>query len=222
MKAVAQPTKHNAEANAVRRRIKKHLRTKRLGQFGLELYVVRNFLPLEVCAQMKALIDTGCTTAPVLTTAETLGWTPSDEMIFPEGDPLCTTIDKKILNWSGIDPRKGENLHGQRYAPGQKYGVHNDAFEWDGPFWEQERCNGGQRTWTAMIYLNTPEAGGETLFPYATLSLTPKPGMLVFFYSQSETGDASPAAIHEAMEVTAGKKYILVKFFREEIIPPDC
>jgi prolyl 4-hydroxylase len=213
--------KHIAEANAVRRRIKKHARIEKLGEFGLELYVLRGFLPLDTCTQMIKLIDSGCTTAPVLTTAETLGWQPSDEMIFPENEPLHRSVDTKILGWSGIDRRKGETLHGQRYAHGQKYGLHNDAFNWDGPFWETERLNGGQRTWTAMVYLNTPEVGGETVFPFANLSLTPEPGMLVFFYSQNENGDAHRAAVHEASEVTAGEKYILVKFFREDIVPPD-
>lgn len=50
------------------------------------------------------------------------------------------------------------------YVNGQKYDVHYDAFH---DSVNSRRENGGQRVVTFLMYLSTPEEGGETVFPFA-------------------------------------------------------
>jgi prolyl 4-hydroxylase len=47
---------------------------------------------------------------------------------------------------------------------GQKYEPHTDYFH---DSYNSRPDNGGQRVATVLIYLATPEEGGETVFPHA-------------------------------------------------------
>lgn len=57
-----------------------------------------------------------------------------------------------------------EGLQVLHYVDGQKYEVHYDTFHDEV---NQRKEVGGQRTVTMLMYLSTPEEGGETVFPYA-------------------------------------------------------
>ena len=57
--------------------------------------------------------------------------------------------------------RNGEPLQGQRYQQGQRFREHADFFYIDQPYWAEYEPHGGQRTWTAMIYLNEPGGRGR-------------------------------------------------------------
>jgi hypothetical protein len=50
-----------------------------------------------------------------------------------------------------------------KYKLGQEYQAHFDYF-----FHEEGTANGGNRMATVLLYLNTPDEGGETVFPIAT------------------------------------------------------
>src|SRR3546814_1167868 len=56
-------------------------------------------------------------------------------------------------------------MQGQRYAPGQHFRAHHDYFHESEYYWQRMKNEGGQRTWTAMIYLNDVAEGGATWFP---------------------------------------------------------
>ena len=62
-----------------------------------------------------------------------------------------------------IDPAHGEPLQGQRYDVDQEFKPHCDWFNPDGQDYEKYCSVAGQRTWTFMIYLNEPEAGGAPI-----------------------------------------------------------
>jgi prolyl 4-hydroxylase len=66
-----------------------------------------------------------------------------------------------------MEPAFGETLQGQRYAVGQQFKPHHDFFYTDQPYWPAQVASGGQRTWTAMAFLNDVEAGGHTFFERA-------------------------------------------------------
>lgn len=51
-----------------------------------------------------------------------------------------------------------------KYVDGQKYEPHTDYFH---DTYNSRPDNGGQRVATVLIYLATPEEGGETVFPHA-------------------------------------------------------
>ena len=51
-----------------------------------------------------------------------------------------------------------------KYEDGQKYEPHNDYFH---DMVNADSAHGGQRIATVLMYLATPEEGGETVFPLA-------------------------------------------------------
>ena len=74
---------------------------------------------------------------------------------------------------------------------------------------------GDQRTWTAMAFLNEPEAGGQTQFPKVNVRITPRAGNLFAWNNMDATGAPNPYTLHQGCPVTAGVKYIITKWYRE-------
>lgn len=130
-------------------------------------------------------------------------------------DDRVRAIDLTICDLMGLDERHGETLQGQLYAPGQFFKTHHDFFHTDQAYWPAQEASGGQRTWTAMIYLDRPESGGETAFDYAGLTVPPKPGMLLMWDNMDANGAPNLYAAHQGKPVEAGVKHIVTKWFRE-------
>ena len=99
------------------------------------------------------------------------------------------TIEAKLTGLLGIDPLHGETIQGQRYAVGQQFKPHHDFFYRDQPYWPEMEKSGGQRTWTAMIFLNEPEGGGQTAFPKASVKVTPRTGNLLAWNNLDAIGE---------------------------------
>jgi prolyl 4-hydroxylase len=199
----------------VRRKLKKHERVEIIGQAGLDLYIVQGFLTAEECEIVVALIDADAHPSTLYAGTETLGFRTSYSCNLDAYHPIVTRIERRICELAGIDMRHGETLQGQRYTAAQQFKPHHDFFHTSQAYWEQERPNGGQRTWTAMIYLNEPEAGGETNFPKAGLCVSPRTAMLVMWNNMDELGAPNDLTLHEGCPVTTGTKYIVTKWFRE-------
>ena len=125
------------------------------------------------------------------------------------------SIEEKINALMGIDPVQGESIQGQRYAPGQQFKPHHDFFYTDQAYWQEMDKVGGQRTWTAMVFLNEPEAGGQTNFPKANIRITPRTGNLLTWNNMDEYGEPNPYSLHQGMPVEAGVKYVITKWYRE-------
>ena len=68
-------------------------------------------------------------------------------------DPLINRLTERIHHLMNLPPDHGEGLQVAHYLPGQSYGFHEDAFD------------GAPRAYTFLAFLNTPEGGGETIFP---------------------------------------------------------
>ena len=102
----------------------------------------------------------------------------------------------RFVHIGALDERRmiGEPLQGQRYRVGEEYRHHRDHFRIDKPHWQVERRRGGQRTWTAMVYLNAVEEGGETDFPELDLKIAPEPGLLVLWDNMDRQGMPNPAS----------------------------
>jgi hypothetical protein len=74
----------------------------------------------------------------------------------------------------------------------------------------------GNRTWTVMIYLNEPEAGGATRFKAIDKIVQPETGKLLAWNNRRPDGSLNPATIHQGMKVRSGVKYVITKWFREK------
>lgn len=129
-------------------------------------------------------------------------------------DPLLRSIEKRIASLTKIPVENGENLHVLHYGIGGEFQAHCDFFNAT-PGGKQCESYGGQRVATVVMYLNTPESGGETEFPYANLSIKPKKGDAVLFYNLTPTGEVDPHSLHCGSPVIAGEKWIMTKWIRE-------
>jgi prolyl 4-hydroxylase len=182
---------------------------------GMKLWYVPDFLPqagrdflierIEYNRQRSALLDD----VPVQE-----GRT-SDSSNLDRWDERVRAVDRRICALMGLDERRGETLQGQRYAPDQYFRPHHDYFRSDQSYWPAQQAMGGQRTWTAMIFLNAPEAGGDTYFPDAGMKVAPLPGLLLMWDNMKRDGAPNPKSLHEGCTVEAGVKYIVTKWFRE-------
>ena len=132
------------------------------------------------------------------------------------GDELMVQrIEAALAECTGIDPRYGEPIQGQRYAVGQEFKPHTDYFEPSGLDYHKFCGVAGNRTWTVMIYLNEPDAGGATRFKAIDKLVQPEPGKHLAWSNLRPNGTPNPSTLHHAMKVRAGTKYVITKWFRE-------
>ena len=124
---------------------------------------------------------------------------------------LGERLEWRICDLLGLDPRYAETMQGCHYEEGQEYKEHPDFFD---P--ATSTCIGklGQRSYTAMVYLNDVEEGGKTVFPNCDISLTPKRGMAVVWNNLNFDGTVNQDSVHKANPVLKGTKTIITKWFR--------
>ncbi len=209
-------TKKRADlGKQVRRRMLRHERVQEVEQAGLVLYFVQGFMTPEECTGMMELIDADAHPSTLYSGTEIDGFRTSYSCNLEPLHPLVSRIERRICGLMGLDPRFGETLQGQRYSPTQQFKPHHDYFHTNQSYWEMERPRGGQRTWTAMAYLNQPDGGGETNFPKAGLCVQPQAATLVIWNNMDPLGAPNDVALHEGCPVSGGTKYIVTKWFRE-------
>lgn len=187
----------------------------RLGDARLDLFLRPHFATPVECAALCAMIDAGAQPSILFSGTQGPEYRTSHSCHMDRADPLVTTITERICALMGIEPRFTETLQGQRYTAGQEYKPHWDYFPQNDTFWPQMRDMGGQRTWTAMLYCNTVEAGGETQFVTTGLSIIPSQGALLLWNNMGRDGAPNTDSAHYARPVEAGVKYVLTLWFRE-------
>ncbi len=181
----------------------------------VQLYVGNNFLAPEHCRRICELIDSDSHPSPLYEKEKYEGVRTSYTCNLDPSDPLVAEVNARITNLLGLDPAFGEPLSGQRYEVGQQFKEHADFFYIDAAYWPLYEPQGGQRTWTAMIYLNKPESGGATGFKHLNLALEPAVGRILVWNNMAEDGSPNPWTLHEGQPVERGSKYIVTKWFRE-------
>ena len=181
----------------------------------LEIYGRQDFLGAEECAVMRAIIDAGAQPSTLFTGRENADYRTSHSCNLDREDPLVHAISARICAMTGLEPDHGETLQGQRYTQGQEYKVHCDYFPVNASYWPEMRKTGGQRNWTAMIYLSPVEGGGETHFPRCEFMVPPIEGMILIWNNLKPDGAPNPYSLHAARPVTQGTKYVVTKWFRE-------
>ena len=130
-------------------------------------------------------------------------------------DPIVAGLSARLAAYLGLDPSHGEPMQGQRYAVGEEFKPHTDYFEPGGIDYLRHCGVAGQRTWTAMIFLNEPGEGGATRFKTINKIIQPETGKLLCWNNLTPEGRPNGATLHQGMKVRAGVKYIITKWFRE-------
>lgn len=181
----------------------------------LELFIVRNFLDSEACAALIDRIDARRRPSEIADDIGIANFRTSETCDLDGRDPVVDELDRKITALLGLPLGTGEPIQGQRYAPGQEFKPHTDTFEPSGYDFYVHTAETGQRTWTAMIYLNVPEDGGATRFKTIGKTVQPETGKLLAWNNLLPDGRPNPATLHQGMKVRRGTKYIVTKWFRE-------
>ena len=199
---------------AVRQRLAANPRVQRLDTDKAELYALTDFMNAEECARMREMIDE--VARPSLAFANPYGETNRTSFsgdVDPR-DPFVRKIERKFDDLLGIPGEYGETIQGQRYEVGQEFRSHYDWFGPDAAYWEEQKARGGQRSWTAMVYLNEVEQGGATEFEGLGFSVEPKAGALLAWNNATPEGLPNKWTIHAGTQVTKGVKYIVTKWYR--------
>ncbi len=181
---------------------------------GLEMFIARGFLSEKERKGLIQRIDRDLKPSGLLADSPDPEFRTSQTCELSPTDPLVRSVDHRIAALMGMDPSFAETLQGQRYAVGQQFKPHHDFFYTDQPYWPAQEKSGGQRTWTAMAFLNDVEAGGQTFFERAGLRITPKAGNLVMWNNLDLAGEPNMYSLHQGMPVESGVKYIVTKWFR--------
>jgi prolyl 4-hydroxylase len=184
----------------------------------LELFVVRRFLDPETCAALIERIDERRRPSEIADDVGIANFRTSETCDLDWRDPVVGEVDRKIAALLDLPLNASEALQGQRYATGQEFRAHTDTFEPGGYDFYVHTADWGQRTWTAMIYLNEPEDGGATRFKLVGKTVQPETGKLLAWNNLLPDGRPNPATLHQGMKVRRGTKYILTKWFRERSV----
>ena len=181
----------------------------------LELFVVRRFLDAGSCAALIERIDAKRRPSDLADHNGKADYRTSETCDLDWRDPLVAEVDRKIAGLLGLPLDASEPIQGQRYAPGQEFKPHTDTFEPGGYDFYLHTASTGQRTWTAMIYLNEPDEGGATRFKTIGKTIQPETGKLLAWNNLLPDSRPNPATLHQGMKVRRGTKYIITKWFRE-------
>ncbi|WP_445193240.1 prolyl hydroxylase family protein [Sphingomonas sp. Tas61C01] len=181
----------------------------------LTLFVKRDFLDAALCAAVIERIDAVRRPSTIADPNGDTAYRTSETGDLDASDPVTIEVERRIAELTGLDPVHGEPLQGQRYAVGQEFKGHTDYFEPQGIDFERYCGRSGNRTWTVMVYLNEPAAGGATRFKAIDKIVQPETGKLVTWNNRRLDGTLNPATLHHGMKVRSGVKYVITKWFRE-------
>ena len=140
----------------------------------------------------------------------------SDGMFFERCESeLIRRIESRIATLLRWPLDHGEGLQVLRYRPGAEYQPHYDYFDPGHVGTPAILKRGGQRVATLVIYLNTPTAGGATIFPDIGLDVAPVKGNAVFF--SYDRPHPSTQTLHGGAPVIEGEKWVATKWLRQGV-----
>lgn len=125
---------------------------------------------------------------------------------------IVANIEKRISEVTGYPIENGEGIQILRYKEGQEYRPHFDYFDPNSPAVSNHLSN--NRVCTFLMYLNTPEEGGDTAFPDAGLSVKAKQGSALQFSYQTPSPDTK--TLHAGTPVIKGEKWVATKWIRQK------
>ena len=182
---------------------------------GLDLFVVRDVMSPAECTRLMAIIDQDLKPSQLMSPPPEPEFRTSQTCNLNPYQPEIVALETRLHQVVGIQPEHGETAQGQRYELGQQFKPHWDYFVPGELYFDWAMSAGGQRTWTAMLFLNEPEAGGHTNFTKADVSVRPRAGNLLVWNNLTQDGEVNQRSMHQGTPVTAGTKYVITKWYRE-------
>ncbi|MES2298396.1 MAG: 2OG-Fe(II) oxygenase [Pseudomonadota bacterium] len=129
--------------------------------------------------------------------------------------PFIATLDRRIAALMDMPVENGEGLQILNYQVGGEYKPHFDYFPPELAGSAPHLARGGQRVATLIVYLNSVEAGGETIFPKLGVSVAPVQGSALYFAYTNTLGQVDPLTLHGGNPVASGEKWIATKWMRQ-------
>ena len=212
----ADPERLAAIGDAVTARLRATEGVEERGGDKAELFLLPGFLSPDECARLIELIESNLRPSPLFSDKTGTGARTSQTHFFNAGEPEVAALGEKLDAALGLERRQAETIQGQRYDVGQEYRHHCDFFRQEREHWQTERRRGGQRTWSAMVYLNAVEAGGATDFSELDLQVAPEPGLLIAWNNMDRNGRPNRGTRHAGLPVEAGQKYVITQWYRME------
>jgi len=184
------------------------------------IIVIKNFLSDELCDHFINLSNGKLKRALVSSEKEGIiskGRSGSNCWIEHNKDDKTLSVANRISNIIEIPLESTESFQIIYYDKTQEYFNHYDA--WDFNEVEKSRRNlknGGQRIFTALVYLNDVEEGGSTKFTKLNIDVKAEKGKLLIFENVYEdTNIRHYYSEHAGRPVIKGEKYAFNLWFRE-------
>jgi prolyl 4-hydroxylase len=198
----------------VRERLTAHPKVYKVPTEKAEIFVLVDFMSAAECAEMREMIDEVAqpSKAYINQRGETHRTSYSGDV--DPWNPFVQKIQRRIDDLLGIPGEYGETIQGQRYEVGQEFRDHCDWFRTDADYWPDQKVCGGQRSWTAMVFLSDVEEGGQTDFPALGITIEPRLGALLAWNNASPNGVPNRWTLHAGLPVAKGAKYIITKWYR--------
>ena len=203
-----------AMGEAVLKRIEAHPGFYRLPVDKADIFALGGFMSESECERMRGLIDQVARPSKAFSQSYSSAFRTSYSGDVDPWDPFVQKIQRRFDDLLGIPGENGETIQGQRYLAGQEFRSHCDWFHTDAEYWPGEERRGGQRSWTAMVFLNDVEEGGATEFTSLGFAIQPKTGVLLGWNNATRLGDVNRWTVHAAKPVIKGEKYIITKWYR--------
>jgi prolyl 4-hydroxylase len=138
-------------------------------------------------------------------------------------EDLINVIYSRVSKAIGIDKSQFEKFQITSYSTNSHFNIHYDFFiaKEHNPLYTEKvqkllSKGGGNRISTVVLYLNEPEEGGETYFPWPQISVKPKQGKLLHFKYNYDDPMDNIKSIHASIPVVSGIKWIIT------IIVAEC
>ena len=188
-----------------------------LGNDNGKVYVVDNFFTKEECEQM---IDSSkpnlkksklCSNNNGDSYVDTLQRASESYSLEKFND--FNHLEQRISDLVGIKLDNSEFTQIQYYKKDGFFNSHTDCFSKQE--YKKYGNKNGQRTWTAMVYLNDVEEGGHTHFSKLDVSVKPEQGRIVVWNNLNEDGSNNNYLTHGGEKILQGEKYIITKWFRD-------
>ncbi len=187
---------------------------RRLDDRRAEIYIADAFLDGPGCAHLIDLIDAEAMPSCLVDGSDRKDTRTSSSTDIDPEDRIVRHLEGRLYALTGLSSNRSETVQGQRYECGQFFEEHCDWFDTNASYWPREKNCGGQRSWTAMIYLNSVAEGGTTDFTRLSLRIAPWTGGLLLWNNALPDGRPNPYTLHAARPVVRGTKYIITKWFR--------
>ena len=133
--------------------------------------------------------------------------------------PLVERLSRTTAVLTGLPVENQELLQVAKYQEGGMFVPHHDTC-----MGTIEECiktdeGAGPRIATLLIYLNDDYIGGQTYFPTINLTIHPKRGKGILFWSCDKNGYTHPESLHQGLTVAGGMKYICTKWAHVHSFP---